>query len=289
MHRPDGVTRMKEDHAAFIQFRGNAGDRNPFGMTGAAVLGNALAQHFDMDPLIVGTPQSLSDSHEWNTELQAARAQLKELAATYEKVLLSARAPIATMGRCACGLATLPVIARFNQSATIVWFDAHGDANTPRTSSSGYLGGMVIAGAAGMWESGLGSGLNLDNVILVGARDLDPAERKLIDAGTLRLVAPGPDLIGRLHQQLGDCAVYVHIDCDVLEPGIVPTEFAVPNGLSIFDLQRACELLAEHEVLGLEIAEFQSVWPDSGIEASPQPLVDAVTPLINNVLGMSHA
>jgi arginase family enzyme len=276
---------MKEDRVAFVQFRGNAGDRNPFGMTGAALLGTALAKHFDVDPLIIGTPRTPSADQDWTHALSTARAELKEFAGAYEKILLSARIPITAMSRCACALATLPVVARLNKTAKIVWFDAHGDLNTPSTSRSGYLGGMVLSGAAGLWQTGLGSNLDLSNVILVGARDLDPAEQKLIDTGAVHHVAPGSQLLERLSEMLGNAPLYVHIDCDVLNPGIVPTEFTVPEGLSADELHGACELLAANEIVGLEIAEFQSVWSDSGVEASPHAIVDAVTPIITKVIG----
>jgi arginase family enzyme len=275
---------MKQDHVAFVQFRGRAGDRNPFGMTGAALLGTALSKHFDVAPWIIGSPQAPLDNHDWTRELAEAHAQLKELADAYEKILMSARAPITAMGRCACALATLPVVGRLSHDAKIVWFDAHGDLNTPLTSSSGYLGGMVLAGAAGLWETGLGSGLDLSKVVLVGARDLDPAEQELIESGTVQHVAPGSDLLTRLSDAVGNSPVYIHIDCDVLNPGVVPTEFSVPHGLSAEELRNACELLAENEIVGLEVAEFQSVWSDSGVEASPQPIVAAVAPVIEKAI-----
>jgi arginase len=275
---------MQQERSEFIQFRGSAGDRNPFGMTGAMLLGNALAKRFAADPKLVGTPQIPAERHDWATALQSARPELLQLAATYEQVFMSARSPITTMSRCACALATLPVVARLHHRAKIVWFDAHGDLNTPLTSTSGYLGGMVISGAAGLWETGLGSELQLCNVVLVGARDLDPAEQKLIDTGVVQYVKLGNDFLARLEQTIGDAQIYIHVDCDVLEPGIVPTEFTVENGLSIEELAAACELLGARDVIGLEIAEFQSVWPDSGAEASPQPIVDAITPVIKQIL-----
>jgi arginase len=283
MREPNERGSMKQDCATFIQFRGNVGDRNPFGMTGAAVLGNALAKRFDLEPTILGTPQTPSDNHEWAHALQAAHGDLKQLGAAYEKVLMGARSPVTTMGRCACALATLPVVARFHRDAKIVWFDAHGDLNTPLTSTSGYLGGMVLSGAAGMWKTGQGSDLQLANIILVGARDLDPAERKLIETGAVRHVPAGPDFLKGLAHAVGRAPVYIHIDCDVLNPGIVPTEFTVANGLSADELRDAAQLLAANEIIGLEIAEFQSVWPDSGVEASAEPIVEAVTPLIEKI------
>ena len=71
---------------------------------------------------------------------------------------------ITAMGRCAAGLATIPVVVRHHPNACVVWFDAHGDSNLPSSSAVPYLGGMVITGAAGHWDSGLGSGLSLSNL-----------------------------------------------------------------------------------------------------------------------------
>ncbi len=68
---------------------------------------------------------------------------------------------ILAMGRCAAGLATIPVVAERHPDACVVWFDAHGDSNLPNSNAVPYLGGMVLTGAAGHWDSGLGAGLNL--------------------------------------------------------------------------------------------------------------------------------
>jgi arginase len=48
--------------------------------------------------------------------------------------------------------------------------DAHADYNTPASTPTGYLGGMVIAALCGLWDSGYGAGLAPDRTILVGAR-----------------------------------------------------------------------------------------------------------------------
>lgn len=56
----------------------------------------------------------------------------------------------------------------------------------------------------------------------------------------------------------------IHRDCDVLDAGLLATEYRSPNGLSYADLHEAFALLANHEVLGLEIAEYEASWPDTG-------------------------
>lgn len=166
----------------------------------------------------------------------------------------------------------------------MVWFDAHADSNLPSNSASGYLGGLVLTGAAGIWPTGLPSGLKLHNVVLVGARDIDPTEQALIDSGSMQLVKPGHDLADRLANAIGQRPVYVHLDCDVLEPSIVPTEYLVEGGLTLADLQQAAATtLAHNQVIGLEIAEFQACWPGSDVEVSPEPLIDALSPLLAKI------
>jgi arginase len=275
--KPEAVTPL-----ALTLFAGRVGDRNPRGMEGAQLLGDAIARQLRIQPTRIGMPRPPLSAG-WQAELDAARAELSALSQTYDALLKAGSRALTVMGRCATGLATLPQVAKHRPDACVVWFDAHGDSNTPATSASGYLGGLVIAAAAGLWDSGLGAGLPLANVVLVGARDLDPPERKMIDAGSLRLVAPGPDLARRLKEAIGERPVYVHIDCDVLNPGLVPTEYSVEDGLSFADLRAASEILAMNEVIGLEIAEFEGRWSDTGKAASPTALIDALYPLIDAI------
>jgi len=260
-------------------YAGLAGDRNDRAMAGAVLLGEEFERTINVPRQQIGLP-ALPQPGGWADQLQLAKPELLALAGALDNILASGGRPLTTMGRCAAGLATLPVVARHHPDATIVWFDAHGDSNVPdgRPPAS-YLGGMVLTGAAGRWETGLGADLDLGRVILVGSRDLGPPERELIAHGALRLIEPGPDLASRLTAVVGDGPVYVHIDCDVLEPGLVPTEYQVPEGLSFPDLRAACTVLAQSQPIGLEIAEFESHWSD-GTPAQTAELIDAIAPLL---------
>src|SRR5918997_203521 len=81
----------------------------------------------------------------------------------------------------------------------LVWFDAHGDFNTPRTTLSGMLGGMPVAVSAGLayprWREGAGMAAPLptDRIVFVDVRDLDPLEAELIGAtdATVARLRPG--------------------------------------------------------------------------------------------------
>jgi arginase len=270
--------RMKS--RSLIVYRGRAGDRNARGTAGAQMLGAMLARRYSLDTTFVSTPHAPLPTSAWNEQLAAARGDLHAFAGALRESLSQGHRTITAMGRCAAGLATIPVIAERHPHACIVWFDAHGDSNLPTSNAVPYLGGMVLTGAAGHWDSGLGAGLNLSNVVLVGARDLDPHERELIAGGQLKVVEIGPDLSSRLAAAVGMRDVYVHLDCDVLEPGIVPIEYQVSDGLSLADLRSCATVLAKRNVIGIEIAEFESEWLD-GRPASPDRIVDAISPLLD--------
>ena len=204
------------------------------------------------------------------------------LAADLAQRLRAGDRTILTLGRCAASLATLPLVACHWTDAAIVYFDAHGDCNRPSgdiASDVSYLGGMVLTGAAGEWATGFGGGLNLVNVILVGARALDKAEQARVDAGQLRLVGNGANFAQRLRQAIGGRRVYIHLDCDVLTAGLVATEYQCADGLSFDDLHEAFAALAQCGVLGLEITEFEDCWPD-GRPNRPAELLRAISPVL---------
>lgn len=260
-------------------YQGRAGDRNERALAGSVLLGDAIAAQFELVQHLIGQPQPPLQRR-WDGELAAARADLGRLAHAYRELFSKQDRPLAVIGRCAAALATLPVVARHRPDGCVVWFDAHADSNTPTSLPHPYLGGMVLSAAAGLWDSGLGAGLSLTNVVLVGSRDIDPDEQQLIDSGRLRLVSVGAELPARLATAIAGRPVYVHLDCDVLEPGIVPTEYLSPGGLTLPELRAAFAELARHEVIGLEIAEFEATWPDRSGPACPDALVAALAPVL---------
>jgi len=264
---------------ALTVFQGRAGDHNDRAFGGAAAIGAEWQQRLGLPAATVGTPEPAL-STEWRVELAAAAPTLEAMSQRYEDIYAAGQTPITALTRCAVALATLPVVARFHPDALVVWFDAHGDINTPESSTSAFLGGLALSGPMGLWDSGLGSGIAPANVVLGGARDLDPFERRLIDDGVVRHVPVGPGLLDDLDAAVGDRPVYFHLDCDVLEPGLVPTDYRVPNGLSFDELAGVANRLAANEVVGVEVAEFEGTWDDSRATGDPRPLLDALSPLV---------
>lgn len=125
----------------------------------------------------------------------------------------------------------------------LVWFDAHGDFNTPRTSHSGMLGGMPVAVSAGLchapWREIAGQAVPLptDRILFVDVRNLDPEEADLIHATDATIARFGEDgsiaeiraAVARLAGQVDH--IYLHVDADVLDRSLQPNHpTAEPNG-----------------------------------------------------------
>lgn len=113
----------------------------------------------------------------------------------------------------------------------LVWFDAHGDFNTPRTTISGMLGGMPVAVVAGLchplWRAGAGQAAPLptDRIVMVDVRDLDPREEDLIEATDVtRAPITGAELPAAVRRLAAETdLLYLHVDLDVLDRSLVPS------------------------------------------------------------------
>ncbi|ART63306.1 arginase family protein [Kushneria marisflavi] len=271
--------------APLICFQGNCAGRNTLGMTGALALAQHLARHLEIPLQTLGAPGRALPGG-WEQVLEAITPDFVSMGRYLEKIMISGKRPVLTMSRCAGGLATLPVVARQHPEACIVWFDAHGDLNTPKTTGSGYLGGMVIAGAAGLWDSGLGSDLSLDQVILAGAHQLDPDEQALIDGGLVCHLPSSGLNAETLRHAINGRPVYVHLDCDVLNAGVVPSDYQIEGGLTPQALDALMTALVEENVIGMEIAELESHWPGQSEPADVTALVEILAPLAKRLLSV---
>lgn len=261
-------------------FQGRAGDRNNLGIPGALALATAIAHRLELPIETIGHPAAALN-REWQIELEAAAPDFLRLADHITSQLRTAVKPITVLNRCAAAIATIPRVVAQHPNVCVVWFDAHADLNTPESSTSGYLGGLALSGPAGLWDSGFGNNLDTENIVLVGARDLDPFEVDLIASGKIQLVkADSPNIAKAVIGAIAGRPIYVHLDCDVLEPGLVPTDFCVGGGFSLESLLSIFTALAKMEIIGIEIAEFQHTWAIGMEPASPAGLIDAIEPLL---------
>jgi arginase len=149
------------------------------------------------------------------------------------RVAASDEPAVVASGDCTTALATVAGLQRRGESPGVIWLDAHGDFNTPRTTRSGYLGGMALALLTGRAGTSFTRTFGLRAVAetacaLVGARDLDPAERDVIAASAIRRV---DEVAALSNATLPPPPWYVHLDVDVIDPAeLPPLRFPAPGG-----------------------------------------------------------
>ncbi|MFZ4299227.1 arginase family protein [Streptomyces cinereoruber] len=176
-----------------------------------------------------------------------------------------------------CGIELAPVaraVARHGDSLAVVWFDAHADLNTPDTSPSGGFHGMVLRTLLGQGPSQLLPGpeerLSTRQIVLAGARSLDPAELAFIESEGIRALSVRalrePDRLVSAVAGTGATHVYIHLDLDVLDPehftGLSCPE---PGGLHPDHLRAALHgLTGRFDVAGMGITEHAPAADSAG-------------------------
>jgi arginase len=155
----------------------------------------------------------------------------------------------------------------------LVWLDAHGDFNTPRTTLSGMLGGMPVAVSAGLayprWRemSRQAAPLPTDRILMVDVRNLDPPEEQLIRATEVVIAAvapgfPGEELAPAVRDLAKRCdLLYLHVDSDILDERLVPNHRTKePNGPDLDQVTAAIDTVMATGKVGAYAVV--SVWAD---------------------------
>jgi arginase len=251
--------------------RGRTSDRTAGGALGAQALGRLLAD----SPEEVGTPAPPRVAG-WQDDLRDSRAAIAQAAECLESALDAGEYPVLLAADCSICMATLPALARREPEARVVWLDAHGDFNTPATTGSGYLGGMCLAAACGRWDSGFAGALDPGRVVMSDGRDLDDAERAELDRARVTVVPPA----GVADAVRGE-RVYVHLDFDILDPGVLATPVPAPGGVSAEALGAVLAEIAEAaELIGAELTTFEAPADPGERERIAAVIAGVVAPVV---------
>jgi arginase len=276
MERPVSVS--------LIAHRCRTADRTPGAVRGVDTLAPLVAKRLGREPREIGTPSDPRDG-DWREDLANSRGCLMEAGGQIDDALSGGNTPVLLAGDCSIAVTTLSAALKHRPDAKVLWLDAHGDYNTPETSGSGYLGGMGLAAACGVWDAGLAPPIDPARVVLAGVRDLDPAERDLLEDSPATVIGASLETLVYTQNALDRAPVFVHLDLDVIDPEAFPaTQVPAPGGLApdkLYDLLEA--VAGECEVIGLEITAFEA--PEDELERQNaasiamhviDPLLDAV-------------
>ena len=165
-------------------------------------------------------------------------------------------------GDCGVELAAVSHVADQGDIA-LIWFDAHADLNTPASSPSSVFNGMVLRTLLGDGDPGLvpARPVSPANVILVGARELDPPEEDYLSESGITLIEVDsltPKRLVDAVKKTGATRVYIHVDFDVLDPAeLEGLDSPVPFGLTATALIESIRAIKEkYELVGAGLTEF---------------------------------
>jgi arginase len=207
---------------------------------------------------------------------------LSQIRATCERIAEQARTaaesgltPLVLGGDHSVAIGTIGALASLHGPGGVLWFDAHGDLNTPATTPSGNVHGMPLAAVLGRAGAGFESdqwplpAAEAEHVALIGVRSLDPGERTLVKETGLAIYTISeidrrgvePILREALERVSGAPFVHVSVDLDLVDPEYAPgVGSPVRGGLSYREAHLMMELVAESGLLSsLELVEVNPI------------------------------
>lgn len=125
--------------------------------------------------------------------------------------------PLVLVGDCTACLGVMKGLEA--QEPAVLWFDAHGDFNTTKTSPSGFLGGMPLAALVGRDNEALMTAIGLKpiperKITITDARDLDPEEAEAIEHSDMAHLT---DIAYIRQVDWGHDPLYIHFDGDLIQ------------------------------------------------------------------------
>ena len=184
----------------------------------------------------------------WRAEIRTAFDLAAQISVAVRSARESDRFTIVLTGNCG---AAIGVVAGLGAPPPVLWFDAHGDFNTPETTIGGFLDGMAVATMTGHCWTQLArtvpdfTPVPENKVWLLGVRDLDPLEFLALSNSAIKRFGPsivGPGTALAIAPDFGGQRPYLHIDLDALDPNECRVNsYQAPNGLTVDRLCAFCE------------------------------------------------
>jgi len=205
---------------------------------------------------------------------------LKTLALSSEKLAAKVSSsiekqcfPLVLGGDHSIAMGTLAGVAKHFKNVGVIWYDAHADMNTPETSPTGNIHGMPLAASMGLGHSaltrigGYGAKVKPENIVLIGARDIDAGEQQLIKEKNIKVYTPDEVKELGMDEVIKQTLAYLSERCDGIHlsfdlDGIDPTEVPgvgtpVVDGISYSESVRAVQLLGiSNKLVSAEFVEF---------------------------------
>lgn len=215
----------------------------------------------------------------WHAEIQTSFELMRMLSRAVREAREAGRFPIVLAGNCSTAIGTL---AGLPAGMGVAWFDAHGDFNTPETTTSGFLDGTAVATITGRCWKQLAVTVGFkpipdERVVLIGTHDLDSIEGRMLADSNIDVIEPKKirtDL-ARTLSSIGEHVeqMYVHLDLDVLDSSVAAANsYALSGGLTLEDVEYSLsEIAREFQIAAVTLSAY-----DPGADTSEQAAEAAI-------------
>jgi arginase len=235
------------------------------------------------------------DEHKRARNIPEIVASLNDLKPRAELAAKTGGLILVLGGDCTQSIGLLTGVRRYYKQISLLWFDRHADLNTPATTPSGRLDGMVLAAIQGRGSAelvrfwGEPPLVREPDTLIYGLEQVDPAEQEFLSrspvryfyAADVQLKGSSPAAQNALSQIHADGREFmVHLDVDV----IAQEDFAATNvpgsgGLSLTEVRASlAEFVKQKNLLGLNVAQYN---PDKDPDGSAaRKLVDLLAEVL---------
>jgi arginase len=251
----------------------------------------------DLGDIQIAMPERIHTETDHNLRnLKAIEAANTQLAELVSQVVEKSHFPLVLGGDHSIAIGTLTGVSKYYEDLGVIWFDAHGDLNTGETSPSGNIHGMPLASSLGIGHpalsglGGYGPKVKPENLVIIGPRDLDKGEKKLIKEMGLRvytmheidrmgMASVMEESIDYLKKRTD--GVHLSLDLDGIDPTDAPgVGTPVIGGISYRESHLAMEMLSESGII--VSAEFVEINP---ILDERNKTAKAAVALVGSLLG----
>ena len=165
--------------------------------------------------------------------LNAVTEVSRALAMGVDGIIQKGFFPLVLGGDHSIAIGTIAGVTKHYQNTGVIWYDAHGDLNTSKTSPSGNIHGMPLAISMGLGHEQLTTiykktpKIKAENIVIIGARSLDKGEKELIKEKNIKvytmhemdrfgMAAVMTETIDYLKERVD--GIHLSLDLDSLDP-----------------------------------------------------------------------
>jgi arginase len=234
----------------------------------------------DIGNLSVKQPEEMPVGEKRAKYLQEIAETCADVAAAAEKSLSEGFLPLVLGGDHSIAAGVAAGVANYfrkdKKQIGYLWLDAHGDMNTPDSSPSGNVHGMPLAAIMGYGAPELVDLLGFKpkaepgNIVIVGARDLDAQERKIVKKSGIHVFTMRDIDERGMREVMADALKYamddtagiaVSLDMDFVDPSDAPgVGTPVRGGVTYREAHLAMEMIADTEsMVSLEVVEINPI------------------------------